>query len=82
MTTNKIDTLDKALIRLGRIDIMVELKKSTRYDILRMIQLFWKVDITIDMIKKDLDNVYTSAEIINIFRSNNFEEMSILLLEK
>ena len=79
MTTNKINSLDKALIRPGRIDIKIEFKKCTRYDIYKMIKIFWKddaLDVTEDNIKNELDDIYTSAEIINIFRStDNFNDI-------
>ena len=79
MTTNKINSLDKALIRPGRIDIKIEFKKCTRYDIYKMIKIFWKegtVDVTEANIKNELENKYTSAEIINIFRStDNFNDI-------
>ena len=79
MTTNKINSLDKALIRPGRIDIKIEFKKCTRYDIYKMIKIFWKEgaqDVTEANIKNELENKYTSAEIINIFRStDNFNDI-------
>ena len=67
MTTNHPEMLDEALIRSGRIDIKVEFKKCSRYDISQLIKRFWQVELTIDDMPAVLDGKYTAADVINIF---------------
>jgi hypothetical protein len=84
MTTNKVEVLDKALIRPGRIDIRLHFEECTCYDLARLIQQYWSDDIEeladyddlmadptvfTQKIKPALEGVYTPAEVINKFRS-------------
>ena len=77
MTTNKLDVLDKALIRPGRIDIKLHFQKCSCYDVKRMIEKFWNIVIPIETILPEIDEKYTSADIINMFRTtDDFECIS------
>jgi SpoVK/Ycf46/Vps4 family AAA+-type ATPase len=83
MTSNKPEVLDKALIRPGRIDIKIHFNNCTTYDVMRLINLFWDLEVTEAMLRPDLNMKYTSAEIYNIFRStNDFQDIKALFLQK
>ena len=70
MTTNFIERLDKALIRPGRIDKIIEMKEYTRDDIYNHCRHFWKEQFTYkkeDILEEIVDK-YMAAEIVSIFR--------------
>jgi len=74
MTSNHPELLDEALIRSGRIDIKVEFKRCTRYDITQLIKRFWKIDLAVKDMSSALDGKYTAADVINIFNgTRDFE---------
>ena len=72
MTTNRIEYLDKALIRPGRIDIKIECTKCNEKDINGMLKCFYKDEYNYNEnnIRTDIINKYTSAEVTNILRSD------------
>jgi hypothetical protein len=81
MTSNKPEVLDKALIRPGRIDIKLNFQKCSRYDVLRLLNLFWNIEIGEEELLSDIDMKYTSADIYSIFRSSNdFQDIRALFL--
>jgi ATP-dependent Zn protease len=73
MTTNHPEYLDPAIIRPGRIDIVIKTKKYSKYDVEQLIKSFWGKNININ---NNIDNKYTSAELINKFRScKNYDDL-------
>jgi ATP-dependent 26S proteasome regulatory subunit len=71
MTTNNVDYLDKAIIRPGRIDIKLNFGKYSKMDVCNMINHFWEKDISVERINDDVHYKYTSAELMNIFRTSD-----------
>lgn len=70
MTTNYPEKLDKALIRPGRIDLIIDFKKTTRKTVVEMYKYFYELSqeyidtLNFDNIK---DYQYSPAEINQIF---------------
>ena len=74
MTTNKPETLDKALIRPGRIDHNIHFTKAMNEDIKNIFEFYWN-DILLEDIPESVNMKYSHAEIVNICRiSENIEE--------
>ena len=70
MTTNYPEKLDKALIRPGRIDLILDFKKTTRKTIIEMYHHFYDIPmerIDINQFNSIDDYQYSPAEINQIF---------------
>jgi ATP-dependent 26S proteasome regulatory subunit len=72
MTTNKPEYLDKALVRPGRIDFKIHMKKATLSDIKEIIQFYWSVDNELDLLPEWSEKL-SHAEIVSCCRlSDNY----------
>ena len=80
MTTNRLEFLDKALVRPGRIDIKIAFDKCSIPDIEGILDMYYKDDKEAKpkwgTINPDLEGRYTSAEIINFLRTKTPEEIN------
>lgn len=79
MTTNKPDMLDKALIRSGRIDQIIQFKKASVEDIINIMEHYW--EIKPDNIIEDYDDLISHADIINMCRSSDNIDDTCKLLD-
>ena len=63
--------------------VKINFNNCTRYDVMRLVNLFWDLELTEEMLLPELELKYTSAEIYNIFRTtNDFTEIERLFLAK
>lgn len=65
MTTNHINNLDPALVRQGRVDVKMELKKADHYQIECMYAKIIGKSIDKDLLKRIPEGVYTPVDIIH-----------------
>uniref|UniRef100_A0A6C0J6U8 AAA+ ATPase domain-containing protein n=1 Tax=viral metagenome TaxID=1070528 RepID=A0A6C0J6U8_9ZZZZ len=84
LTSNYPDKLDSALIRPGRIDLKIEVNKLTTREIYDFSKHFWgeQFEYKYPQIKQDINGIYSTAELTNIFRSargkfNNIKDLLI-----
>lgn len=76
ITTNYPKKIDKALLRPGRIDINIELKKASKTILYEILSSFYDIDINevISMFNNEItDYILTPSEIINICQQNRFD---------
>jgi hypothetical protein len=73
ITSNYPEKLDKALIRPGRIDLILELGKTTKNTIKEMYESFYSTNLSLDIFNQLPEMKWTPAE-INCILFNNFDK--------
>ena len=79
ITTNKLDTLDPAILRKGRVDLCIEIKKLEKPEIIRMIDVFTdgNKELLDELNKHELEPI-TGADLQDIILTNLDDQMKIL----
>jgi SpoVK/Ycf46/Vps4 family AAA+-type ATPase len=75
-TSNHPDKLDSALIRPGRIDLCIEMKKMRRVDVADMYRLWFEKTLPDEVLSAMLDYQYTQADMGQLFSS--YDKLQIL----
>jgi hypothetical protein len=70
MTSNHPETLDKALIRPGRIDVIVNFDYCKRHEVVEIIEAFTGKKVHSSLISKIANGVYTPAEVTRVIFEN------------
>jgi hypothetical protein len=74
MTTNFPEKLDRALIRPGRIDISIHLRRCSRYQLAKVFKDLYERPIQASTLAKFPEDKYTTAEIILHLFYNKFNK--------
>lgn len=82
MSTNKIDKLDSAFIRPGRVDLKINLGKSDTNNIKDIFEHYWEDNLSDFDILTKYDNMFTPAELVDVCRKSVSMSSSINLLEE
>jgi len=85
LSSNHYDKLDPALKRPGRIDVTLELSYTSRQIISEIYEHLFEEKIDMSILEKIEDRLYTPAEIINIYMTEERDKekfISRLLLNK
>jgi ATP-dependent 26S proteasome regulatory subunit len=72
-TSNHIEALDPALVRKGRVDIMVEFRNMRREDVNSMYDLWFGISIPTSVYAKMKDEAFSQADLGNLFKTRDME---------
>lgn len=78
MTSNHPEKLDKALIRPGRIDVIVNFSYCKKHEIAEIVNAFTNHQMTAEELEKVVENQWTPAEVTQII-FENFEDIPSLI---
>jgi ATP-dependent 26S proteasome regulatory subunit len=79
MTSNHPEILDPALIRPGRVDIVIEFKKLSKENVADMYKLWFGSALDEKVYKDMKDYAFTQADIGNLFASRKITDIHAIL---